>query len=233
MTKTTVFAGHIGEGADTQLTTYRYTSPKCNRQERDFYGYGSVVEEHRDAQNSASLLRTITREYRSDTYYTKGLMKRELTSDALARPFTETENTYVVRDESTGQPIVDPNSPTATGFPQLTRTDRRFYEGQLSPGKTTFTTQTYDAFGNIATFTDAGEIGAGDDVLATIAYTNCQPAYIIKPNHIEVRGNSTLMRLRDANVDCTTGNLTQVRQSLIDGSVAVTDLTYFSNGNLL
>src|SRR5207244_5385412 len=123
---------------------------------------------HRDTQNANNLYRSITRDYRNDTYYTKGLMKRELTSDAAGAPFTETENTYVVRDESTGLPIVDPNSTTATGFPQLTRADRRFYEGQLSPGKTTFTTNTYDAFGNIATFADAGEIGAGDDVLATI-----------------------------------------------------------------
>src|SRR3989442_5536716 len=67
----------------------------------------------------------------------------------------------------------------------------------------------------------------------TIGYTNCQPAYIIKPNHIEVKGNGTTMRLRDANIDCTTGNLTQVRPSLLDGSVAATDLTYFTNGNLL
>src|SRR4029077_4314806 len=111
-------------------------------------------------------------------------------------------------------------------------TDKRFYEGQPSPGKTTFTANTYDAFGNVATFADAGEIGAADDVLATVTYTNCQPAYIIKANHIDVRGNGTLMRLRDANIDCAPGNMTQVRQSLANGSTAVTDLTYFPNGNL-
>jgi hypothetical protein len=53
----------------------------------------------------------------------------------------------VVRDEATGQPIADPQSRTVTAFPQLTRTDRRFYEGLLSPTKTTFTTHTYDTFG--------------------------------------------------------------------------------------
>src|SRR5207253_38153 len=166
---------------------------------------------------------------RNDTYYTKGLMKRELTSDAAGAPFTETENTYVVRDESTGLPLVDPNSTTATGFPQLTRADRRFYEGRLSPGKTTFTAHTYDAFGNIVHFTDDGEpLVATDNVEATIAYTQCQPtSYISKPNHIEVRGGGALMRLRDADIDCLTGNVKQVRQSLLDGSVAVTDLTYF------
>jgi hypothetical protein len=109
--------------------------------------------------------------------------------DASSRPFTETENTYVVRDEGTGQPILDSQSTTATGFPQLTRSDRRFYEGLLSPTKTTFTTHTYDALGNIATFTDAGEMGAQDDVFATVTYANCPSSYINKANHIDVRGN--------------------------------------------
>jgi YD repeat-containing protein len=94
------------------------------------------------------------------------------------------------------------------------------------------TTQTYDAFGNVATFADAGDVGATDDVAATIAYTNCQPAYIIKPNRIEVRGNGAVMRLREADIDCTSGNVRQVRQRLADLSAAVTDLTYFGNGNL-
>jgi RHS repeat-associated protein len=232
MTKTTVFDGHVGEGADTQVTTYRYSGPKYNRLERDFYGYGTVVEEHRDTQNLNALYRSITRTYRTDGYYTKGLMSSEVTADAFGRPFTETDNTYVLRDVDLGIEPVDGTSLTDTIFPQLTRTDRLFYEGQLSPGKTTFTTHTYDNFGNIATFADAGDLPATDDVFATIAYTNCQPAYIIKPSHIDVRGNGTLMRLRDANIDCTTGNLTQVRQSLADGTTAVTDLAYFANGNL-
>src|SRR5712692_5533264 len=233
MTKSTVFDGHAGEGADTQITTFRYSGPKYNRLERDFYGYGSVAEEHRDTQNLNALYRTITRSYRTDGYYTKGLLSSEVTADALGRPFTETDNTYVLRDVDLNVQPVDGTSTTATIFPQLTRTDRLFFEGQLSPGKTTFTTHTYDAFGNIATFADDGEPGTtADNVFATITYTNCQPAYIIKPNHIEVRGNGTLMRLRDANIDCTTGNLTQVRQSLADLTTAVTDLTYFANGNL-
>src|SRR6266702_3712256 len=40
------------------------------------------------------------------------------------------------------------------------------------------------------------------------------------------------MRLLDSNIDCTTGNVTQVRQSLADLTTAVTDLAYFANGNL-
>ncbi len=141
------------------------------------------------------LYRSITRDYRNDTYYTKGLLRRELTADAAGAPFTETENGYTLRDVDLNVEPVDGTSTTASVFPQLTRTDRRFFEGQVSPGKTTFTAHTYDTLGNIATFTDDGEPGtAADNVAATITYTNCQPAYIIKPNHIEVKGNGTTMR---------------------------------------
>jgi RHS repeat-associated protein len=79
---------------------------------------------------------------------------------------------------------------------------------------------------------DVGDEGATDDVDATISYTNCQPAYIIQPQTITVQGGGVPMRRREANIDCTTGDLTQVRQYLADGTASITDLTYFANGNL-
>jgi RHS repeat-associated protein len=234
LTKLTVNDGHVGEGADTQVKTFQYSNPKYNRLEREFYGYGSVVENHLDTQNLNALFRTITREYLTDSYYTKGLMRDEIVQDALGRPFTESENTYLVRDEATGQPLANLQSTTATGFPELTRTDRRFFEGQVSPGKTTFTTHEYDEFGNIIRFTDAGDLGAADDIDATIGYsTNCAAtSYVIKPNRITVLGNGVEQRRREADIDCATGNVTQVRQFLADLSKAVTDLTYLANGNI-
>ncbi len=48
MSKTTVFDGHVGEGADTQVTTFQYANGRYDRAERDFYGYATVTEEHRD-----------------------------------------------------------------------------------------------------------------------------------------------------------------------------------------
>jgi len=182
-----------------------------------FYGYGSVVEEHRDTLAFNTIYRSVAREFQNDSYYTKGLLKREVLQDASGDRSPRRKTPTSCATSRTQQPIADAQSTIATAFPQLTRTDRRFYEGLLSPTKTTFTTHTYDTFGNIATFTDAGEVGAQMTLLATITYTNCQPAYIIKANHIDVRGNGAVMRLRDADIDCTTGNLRQVRQSLTDG----------------
>ena len=42
--------------------------------------------------------RTITREYRTDSYYTKGLMVSEVTAAGSGAKFVETENTYELRD---------------------------------------------------------------------------------------------------------------------------------------
>ena len=116
----------------------------------------------------------------------------------------------------------------------LIRTDRRFYEGQMAAGKATYTTHRYDSLGNVTYFFDAGDGGASDDVEADIAYSQCPDTYIVgKANSINVKGNGVLMRRREANIDCTTGNLTQVRQYLETGQSAVTDLIYYPNGNLM
>ncbi|MFZ3090664.1 MAG: SpvB/TcaC N-terminal domain-containing protein [Nitrospirota bacterium] len=233
MSKASVYDGFAGDGVDTQVTTYKYENGKYNRLEREFYGYAKVTEEHLNAANNA-LYRIITREYLNDTFYTKGLLKKELTNDSSARPYIETENTYLLRDVDTGYEPADGASATAAIFPMLIRTDRRFYEGQMAAGKATYTTHRYDTLGNIAYFFDAGDGGASDDVEADIAYTQCPDTYIVgKANSINVKGNGALMRRREANIDCTTGNLTQVRQYLETGQSAVTDLIYYPNGNLM
>ena len=237
MTKVTVFDGHLGEGADRQVTTYGYSAPKYNRLEREFYGYGTVIERHLDTQNANALFRSIQREYLTSSYYTKGLLQRELTADAAARLFLETENNYVLRDVDTGTEPADASSTTATVFPQLTRTDRRFYEGGTVAQKATATLHEYDTLGNVKRFADTGDVGAADDVLAVIDYTASDPAcvstYIVgQATRIVVNGNGAPMRNREATINCATGDVTQVRQFLETGQAAVTDLTYFPDGNL-
>jgi RHS repeat-associated protein len=232
LSRLSVFDGHIGEGADTQLTTYKYENGFQNRFERDFYGFRRVTQEQRNTAANDVLYRSTVQEFLNDSFYRKGLLKRETLSDGQGRPFTETENSYQLRDVATGLAPADAGSAAATLFPEMVRTDKRFYEGQLSPGKTTFTTNEYDALGNIRHFTDDGELGvAADNVDATIAYSICS-TYVNKANSITVLGNGAEMRRRNANIDCTTGNVTQVQQFVGNGQIALTELTYFPNGNL-
>ncbi len=237
MNKVNVFDGSAGDGVDNQVTTVRYETPKYNRLERDFYGYAKVIEEQRNAASGDALYRSMVREYLNDSYYTKGLLKREQVFDADGRPFTESENTYLLRNVDAGTSPADAASTTATIFPQLSRTDRRFYEGQAAPGKTTYTTHEYDALGNVTRYVDTGDTGAQDDVEALIQYTAadtaCQTSHVVgKASRIDVLGASQLQRQRTALVDCATGNITQVSQFLENGQAAVTGLAYYPNGNL-
>lgn len=229
LSKVAVHDGHTGDGVDTQVTTYRYEEGHYNRLEREFYGYTTVTEEQRDASNNDAVYRRVIREFHTDSYYTKGLPKRERMEDAAGRPFSETEHSYRLHDVKSGSELVDAQSTTATVFPQRIRTEERFYEGQPTAGKSSFSTFAYDAIGNVTRFFDAGDTGTQDDVAATIDYSDC---VLDTPIKIVVVGNGTVMRQREATVDCATGDVTEVRELLADGTAAVTNLDYFPNGNL-
>lgn len=227
------YDGHPGDGADTQLTTFRYEDGYYDRLERTFYGYGRVIQEQRDTTNGNAIYRSVIREFNNDSYYTKGLLSREWVMDGANHPYVESSYTYLLRDVATGQEPANAQSTTATLFPQLIRTDKFFYESLPTPSKSTYTLQTYDNLGNIVTLLDAGEAGAADDLLALLTYSNCPNTYIMgTPTSIAVLGNDTIMRYREADVNCETGNLDQVRQAAGGGATAVTDLTYYTNGTL-
>ena len=228
-----IFDGHVGDGADIQVTTYRYEGGRYDRLEREFYGYQRLIAEERDAGNGDAPYRATVREFSNDSYYTKGRLTREVVQDASGARFIETENTYRLRDVETNLELANAQSTTATLFPMLIRTDQRFYEGSPQPGKTTYTTQQYDSLGNITGFFDGGDTGSQDDVSAIVDYSACADTYVVGvPTKIAVTGNGVAMRHREATVDCASGAVTQVRQYLADGSAAVTDLAYFPNGNL-
>ena len=208
LSKVTIDDGHTGDGVDTTVTTYQYAEGVYDRLERKFLGYGQIIAEERDSANGEALYRSTIQEYLTDSIYSSGLLRRERKLDATGNPFMETEHTYLLRDVSTGVEPANAQSTTATIFPQLVRTDSRFYEGGAAPGKSTFTTQHYDALGNIIELFDSGEAGAADDVLATISYQSCVATHIVGlPNAIVVTGNGTEMRRREATISCATGNL--------------------------
>lgn len=227
LSTSSVHDGHPGDGVDTQVTTFGYAGGVYDRNEREFRGYQTVTERLLDA--SGGVHRSIERQFRTDSYYTKGLLTKAVTTDAAGRRFVEAEQTYVLRNVDTGAEPADPASTTATVFPMLVRTDNRLYEGGATAGKTTYTTQHFDAFGNVDVATDVGDDGSADDVVTTIAYSECVRD---NPVSMSVTGGGTLMRKREGTVDCATGKVTQLREFLADGQAAITDMEYNADGNL-
>ncbi|HEX6686864.1 MAG TPA: SpvB/TcaC N-terminal domain-containing protein [Candidatus Limnocylindrales bacterium] len=236
LTRYTVNDGRPGDGPDVQLVTYEYAGGKYNRLEREFFGYGTVTERHRDTGNGEAIYRSVVREFRTDSHYTRGLVQRETSLDSAGRPFMQTEHTYALRDVATGA-AADANSTTATVFTNLARTDRRYFEGQANPAKSDTATMEYDEFGNMTRNVELADAGPEDDLDTQVGYTASDPAcrernIIGTARTMRVVGNGTVMRDRESTVDCVTGNVTQARAKLADGSVATTDLTYFDDGNL-
>jgi hypothetical protein len=153
--------------------------------------------------------------------------------DSDGNKLLETTNTYDIVNVADGSARPGFEELTATRFPQLVRTDHRFYEGRSTPGKTTYTTQQFDEHGNIKQLFDAGDVTADDDVSSTFEYSECDDAYIVgEPTKIVVNSAGRELRRSEATVDCATGNITQARQYLANGTAAISDLDYFDNGNL-
>ena len=232
MSNVTVDPGHP-DGAVTQATSYEYSGGTYNRLERTFYGFATITEHTLDTTSGGAVYRTAVHDYLTGGYYTHGLPSRTRVYDSAGHLFTDTQQSYVLRDVTTGAEPGDPNSTTATEFPMPVRTDKTYFEGGPTAQKSTFATLHYDAFGNVDQAFDTGEPGTQDGVLSTTTYASCPDTYVLSmPSSLVVTGGGNVMRHREQTVDCATGNVTQIRQFLADGTAAVTDMTYFPNGNL-
>jgi RHS repeat-associated protein len=230
LTGVTLDDGLPGDGPDTQKRTFRYEGGAYDRLEREFLGYREVATEERT--EDGKVYRTATRAYDTRGHYTRGLPTRETLTDASGRLYTETLLGYRLHDVATGEEA-DPRSATGTVFPQLVRTEQRWYEGESEPGKRTSTQIRYDELGNVTRTLDLGEAGPEDDVETVTRYTECADTHIVGvPRAVEVRGGGRLMRKSEATVDCATGEVTRHVAELADGTEAVTDVTYHDTGTV-
>jgi len=214
------------------VTTFQYEHGFYNRLEREFYGYGKVIEEQRDAANGEAVYRQIVREFANDSYFTKGLLTREVTQDASGRPFVETENTYLLRNVETEVSRPMPKH-DRDALPAASPHRSALLRGQFDAGQDDLRHTDIRRARQRDRTVRRGDVGAQDDTLSTIEYSACADTYIVgTPIRIVVTGNGAVMRQREAMVDCASGDVTQVRQYLASGEAAVTDLSYFPNGNL-
>ncbi|MFI6333255.1 RHS repeat-associated core domain-containing protein, partial [Micromonospora chersina] len=235
LSKVSVDDKRPGDGQDVQRSTFEYSGGVFDRKEREFRGYGQVIVRQRDAGDGDAVLRSTTTQFRTDSPYTRGLAVKSFTTDAAGHKFTETENTYTVRDVNNPSGTADLASETATLFAFASRVDTRFFEGQATAGKSTFTTMDYDGVGNVVRSFAANEAGTGDDVDVVMHYSvevpACQTTNITgTPTSVEVTGGGSVVRHRESTLDCATGNVTQVRAALNGTDTAVTDLDYFTTG---
>jgi YD repeat-containing protein len=235
--------GVVAGAAHTQLSTFAYQNGKWDRAERTFFGFATVTEQQLDtAQAGQPVIRSIIETFRTDSFYTKGLLAQQVTQDGAGRRFLETDHTYNVVTVNNHTGVAGLENFTETRFPQLVQTNKLFFEGQPTAGEQTTETFVYDdctgatpCFGNVIQYTDFGDAGTADDVFSHIGYTSCPATYIVGiANSVTVTDASgNVLRQRQSDVDCTTGNVTENRRFLTPGgAAAVTDMTYDPEGKL-
>lgn len=235
MTRVATFDGVTGDGPDTLLTTFQYSGGHFDRDEREFYGFGTVQTLSHDAAHGNAPYSNATESFSNDNYYTKGVVLSTLISAADGRKYIEQANTYELHDIATGAVLPDTYKSNDAGaaFVALSRTDHRWYEGQPQPGKSTYMTYGYDTKGNVVQYTDLGDDGSTDDISAAVTYYNIPDKYIVSaPKSIVVTGTGKTFRKRESTIDPQTGDMTEIRQYLENGTTAVTDIGYDGYGNM-
>jgi RHS repeat-associated protein len=233
--------GVDGDGGNHHSRFY-YEDGYYSRIERDFYGFARVTAEQLDSDST--VLRSRELNYRTDSYYGKGLLQSELIRDhqegGTIRVYRKTQNEYQFFDAINQTENADTTALTGSIWPQLARTDRFFYEAGSSNAQHTYTAYYYDNYGNVTGFFDAGDAGAGDDVRADITYSTddalCRDRHILdKATTIRVyNAANALLRHREGTIDCSNqynGNMTELRQYLENG-VAVHTLDHDQYGSL-
>lgn len=253
LSRVTVDDGIAGDGP-LQQVAFRYADGKYSRLEREFYGYRTVVEERGEPGTAA--FRVTERTYATDSWYAKGLLRRETLRDEAGRIYSIAARGYALVDPADGRPG-DDLSLVARLFPRLASEATGRYEGLLlsdtvalpatfsssaavaadmlpnQVGKIGSSGYTYDDYGNVVTFTESGEPGPADDVTASIEYDyQSQPWLMSLPRLIVVRGGDGKLYRRREGVFNGFGDLTEHRAQIRNGRLAQTNIDYDSYGNV-
>ncbi len=242
-------SAELGKVTDYSLQRMRYEGGRYDRYEREFYGFARVEVDTLDTRgwngvSDSSALPVYRRqklEFRNNGYHERGLMAASQLLGGDGSVFERATYKYELRDIENGR-VLTPEQAARTEavFPAQVEEHHYQHEGNPSAFIHTFTTQDYDGYGNVISLHDAGGPGTSDDYQAEIQYTGrlstCRAHHIVGvANSIIVRDAAgTLLRKREADVDCAsgTGNVRQIRVSLDSDTVAHTDLGYDTDGNL-
>jgi RHS repeat-associated protein len=205
-------------GTPVYRTTFDYGNDAFyDRRERIEYGYARILETRPDGS-------TIERFFHNQDLYRRELLAKTLLRDAGGDLFRAETTDYDLRPVAEG-----------SAFPAAVREATFFYEGttQAEAGfeKSTQTTYEYDSLGNVIRTTDFVDEGAGDDVLATLAYHVDAARYVVQPSVIEARDAAGhLLRRRHASYDAF-GDLARLEQTLSGGRDPETGAAYTGDRN--
>ncbi|MDX2069123.1 MAG: toxin TcdB middle/N-terminal domain-containing protein [Haliscomenobacter sp.] len=216
-----VFDGVPGDGVDTMRSSFKYLGGYYDRREREFYGFDTVLTQQLNTAEKNALYRSSEEVFLTSNYYNKGLLQSATLRDAAGKIFTQNTNEYELRT------VRD-----SVFFPALIKSTQFIYEGNTTPGASTYSQYDYDALGNIIKIIDIGDGSPEDLINATVKYHNNDALYIKAiPSEIVVNTSEGVKRRRTTTIDGK-GHITQISQFLADGTSANHNMEYDQYGNL-
>ena len=212
--------GYAENGATKMRNEFEYEGGYRDRRERDFYGFEKVITKQIDTQNGNAVYRKQVAEYGHNRhFYMHDLITAETLYDAAGNKLQGTQNTYELKQQAD----------TTVFFPALVSVKQTIYDNNGSGSMSTTVHNTYDAYGNLASYK---ETATDYELDADIAYHDLQAKYIVSvPKHIAVRDRAgKIFRERSAEIN-SLGDVTSITMHNGD-KPSVWDMTYDDYGNL-
>ena len=212
--------GYAENGATKMRNEFEYEGGYRDRRERDFYGFEKVTTKQIDTQNGNAVYRKQVEEYGHNRhFYMHDLVTAETLYDAAGSRLQGTENTYELRQQAD----------TEVFFPALVAVKQSIYGNSGQGCMSTTVHNTYDAYGNLASYK---ETATNYELDADIAYHDLQAKYIVSvPKHIAVKDKGgKVYRERSTQINGN-GDITNITMHNGD-KPSVYDMTYDAYGNL-
>ena len=212
--------GYAENGATKMRNEFEYEGGYRDRRERDFYGFEKVITKQIDTQNGNAVYRKQVAEYGHNRhFYMHDLVTAETLYDAAGNKLQGTQNTYELKQQAD----------TTVFFPALVSVKQTIYDNNGSGSMSTTVHNTYDAYGNLASYK---ETATNYELDADIAYHDLQAKYIVSvPKHIAVKDKGgKVYRERSTQINGN-GDITSI--TMHNGTKpSVYDMTYDAYGNL-
>ena len=212
--------GYAENGATKMRNEFEYEGGYRDRRERDFYGFEKVITKQIDTQNGNAVYRKQVAEYGHNRhFYMHDLVTAETLYDAAGNKLQGTQNTYELKQQAD----------TTVFFPALVSVKQTIYDNNGSGSMSTTVHNTYDAYGNLASYK---ETATNYELDADIAYHDLQAKYIVSvPKHIAVKDRGgKVYRERSTQINGH-GDITRI--TMHNGAKpSVYDMAYDAYGNL-
>ena len=212
--------GYAENGATRMRNEFEYEGGYRDRRERDFYGFEKVTTKQIDTQNGNAVYRKQVAEYgHNRNLYMHDLVTAETLYDAAGNKLQGTQNTYELKQQAD----------TMVFFPALASVRQTIYDNAGQGSMSTTVHNTYDAYGNLASYK---ETATNYELDADIAYHDLQAKYIVSvPKHIAVKDRGgKVYRERSTQINGH-GDITSI--TMHNGTKpSVYDMAYDAYGNL-